>query len=254
MEQDDTKTSPRPVAYDAEGRPLYASPEDAAKAVPPKQPKPTVVHMARPLEPLEEEMSPELKHKHDVSVESYPKLDLGEQEYVVLCVRRHPIGLLGPAAGLLFLMILTLTVIILLPDIARAFALAEPISGLLLLGTLCLAALLLGGGYMLFWIYNNNTFFLTNQNIIEKTQDTLFASNVKSVSLNDVVDVSYRQVGIMQTMLGYGTVQVGTKDEEVPYVFNFVREPKNQASTIKDAVTGYKSGRGFGGEVDTSGQ
>lgn len=60
-------------------------------------------------------------------------------------------------------------------------------------------------------------------------------------------------MGVLQTLMNYGTVQVGTKDEEVPYVFNYVREPKSQASFIKDAVTSYKSGRGFGGDVDING-
>ncbi len=247
--------SPRPVAYDAEGQPLYSNPNgaDSAPAAPVDAPRPTVVHMARALEPIMEEISPELHKKHAISVETYPKLDLGEHEYVVLCVRRHPIGLFGPVAGIIFLVCLVFTFIILLPDITARYVTVQPMSDLLLLAGICLALLLIGGGYMLFWIYSNNTFFLTNQNIIEKTQATLFASNVKSVSLSDVVDVSYSQIGILQTVLGYGTVQIGTKDEEVPYIFNYVRDPKDQASKIKDAVTAYKSGRGFGGDVDLSG-
>lgn len=250
MENDQSQDVARPVAYDANGKPLYATPEEAESARPARPVAPTVVHMSRPLEPLNEFIPPELQKKHDMSVQAYPKLDLSEHEYVVLCVRRHLIGLLGPIIAAAVLMCLVLTFIILLPDIMSAYGAAQSVSGSLLLGGVSIAALVVGGAYMVYWVYVNNTFFLTNESIIEKTQTTLFSSNVKSVSLADVVDVSYQQVGLFQTMLNYGTVQVGTKDDEVPYVFHYVRQPKSQASLIKDAVTSYKNGRGFGGAVD----
>lgn len=252
---DDTtqQNTPQPVAYDADGRPLYASPEDAMNARPQPAPQPTVVHMAQPLERVEQTVSPELQRKHEQSVEAYPHLDLSEHEYVVLCVRRHLIGLIGPIFAALFLLIIFIAFLVLLPEITTQLG-VQNLSGLLLLGVICISILLLGGIYMVYWVYTNNSFFLTNQSIIEKTQHTLFSSNVKSVSLGDVVDVSYRQVGLLQTMLNYGTVQVGTKDDEVPYIFNYVRDPKSQASTIKDAVTSFKNGRGFGGEADLAGQ
>lgn len=248
MNEQQGTSDPKPVAYDANGRPLYASPEDASRATPQAA---TIVHMARPLEPISEEVSPELQEKHNISVETYPQLDLSEHEYVVLCVRRHLIGLIGPLVAVGFLISILLLFIMFLPEITTALG-AVSLYGLLLLAGVCATALLLGGAYMVYWVYINNSFFLTNENLIEKTQSTVFSNNVKSVSLGDVVDVSYRQVGIMQTMINYGTVQVGTKDDEVPYIFNYVRDPKSQASTIKDAVTSFKNGRGFGGDVDIS--
>ena len=81
------------------------------------------------------------------------------------------------------------------------------------------------------------------KSIIEKIQLSLFSSNVKSVGLDDVVDVSYRQTGILEQIFNFGTVQVGTKDDELPYVFHTVSNPKSQASALKNAVECFKNGR-----------
>ena len=61
----------------------------------PQQQQPQVVHMTRALEPVEMPLTPEVKQKHQDSIELYPHLNLSEHEYVISAVRRHPIGLVG---------------------------------------------------------------------------------------------------------------------------------------------------------------
>lgn len=234
-----------PVAYDADGQPLYAHPTTTGQ--PSSAQPPTIVHMARSMDVPRQDVPPELQAKHGQSVTAYPQLYLSENEYVILSVRRHIIGLVLPAVASIMLISLSAAAILLYPQLTQALgAKNAPNYGLVtLLGSLVIL-LFAGGMYIVYWVYINNLMFLTNESIVEKTQLSLFSNNVKSVGLGDVVDVSYRQTGMIQQMLGYGTLQVGTKDDEVPYVFSYVMNPKDQASVLKDAVEAFKNGRPVG--------
>lgn len=252
MDQDDVQNDyDKPVAYDPEGRPLYAHPVSEASVTDTTTQSPSIVHVARPLEPTAVEVSPQLKEKHDRSVKRYPQLDLSGHEYVILSVRRHPIGLVVPFAVSITIICLVLTGLILLPDMFQTVGWAVANVGVVYLVGCIIIALLAAGMYVIYWVYINNTFFLTNESIIEKTQLSLFAHNVKSVGLGDVVDVSHRQVSIMQQIFNYGTVQVGTKDDETPYIFHTVRNPKSQASILIDAVECFKNGRPVGQSLES---
>lgn len=236
--------TPQPVAYDANGQPLYAHPPVAASSEKPAAlAGPTVVHIARSLEQEPVEVPQEIKDRNERSKKAYPQLDLSDTEFVVLSVHRHIIGLLGPLILTLIVLCLIVAGLFLLPELVATIELAGLNLGLIYLIGIAICLLLAGGMYTLYWVYYNNTFFLTNENIIEKTQLSLFSSNVKSVSLGDVVDVSYRQTGLVEQLFNFGTVQVGTKDDDVPYVFHTVRSPREQTAVLKDAVANYKNGR-----------
>lgn len=247
MNQEDQPTTEqyeKPVAYDSEGRPLYTHPAEEGDDTPTGSTTAhTVVHVARPLEPAAVEVSPELKAKHDQSIQQYPQLDLSAHEYVILSVRRHPIGLVLPLLVSTIMICLVMAGLILLPDIVHTTGWAVSDYTVAYLVGCVAIALFAVAMYVLYWVYVNNTFFLTNESIIEKTQLSLFSSNVKSVGLDDVVDVSYRQTGILEQVFNFGTVQVGTKDDELPYVFHTVSNPKSQASALKNAVECFKNGR-----------
>ncbi len=231
----------KPVAYTPDGQPLYAHPSAGSA---PAEAETTIVHMTRSMEPAKQEIPQAMKDKHDESVRKYPQLDLSEHEYVILSVRRHMIGMLAAVLIVIILIGLVCVAMVYYPSISNSFGLSVmPSQGtVILFGTLT-CAMLVGILYILRWVYTNNLFFLTNENIIEKTQLTPFSSNVKSSGLGGVIDVSYRQAGIIQQMLDFGTVQIGTQDDEVPYIFNYVARPKRQASILKDAVEAFKNGR-----------
>ncbi len=85
----------QPVAYDKDGRPLYAHPPTVAAVEQPQQ----VVHVSRAFDPVEPEISAELAKRHDEAAAKYPALNLSKAEYIISEVRRHPIGLLPPLLG-----------------------------------------------------------------------------------------------------------------------------------------------------------
>ena len=83
----------KPVAYGTNGQPLYAAPTGQ---VPPQAQERQVVHMTRSVEPVDVEISPELKQRHDDSMRAFPWLNLSDHEYIVRAIRRHSIGMWGP--------------------------------------------------------------------------------------------------------------------------------------------------------------
>lgn len=227
---------PQPVAYDSEGRPLYAAP--------PIQPTPQFVHVSRSVEPIEQPISPEIKERHDQSVRDFPELNLSDSEFVISAVRRHPIGLVAPVGVTVFLIALTASLMINYTLIAESLGLVEPPNPgvVFLIGTL-LILLYLIGGYIAVWVYVNNKFFLTNESVIQEIQTSLFTHNEQTVSLTNIEDASYQQLGIIQAMFNYGSIRLSTEGDETTYRFSYVTNPKQQIATLNNAVEAFKNGR-----------
>lgn len=230
----------QPVAYDAQGRPLYAHPPATQPAS-----QPTIVHVARPLEPEKPVTSPERKQLHDRSKRAYPFLNLSEGEYVIRAVRRHPIGLFIPL-GLGTLMIGILLSLLFNYDI---FVERLAITGVLentavvVVPILILAALIGLGMFVAYYVYVNNKFFLTNESVIQEVQISLFSRQEQTVSLASIEDASFTQHGILQQILDYGDIRLSTEGDETTYRFSYVASPKNHIAQLNNAVEAFKNGR-----------
>ncbi|HEU5121531.1 MAG TPA: hypothetical protein VFT59_01695 [Candidatus Saccharimonadales bacterium] len=235
--------SQQPVAYDAEGRPLYAAPPQPQQPAQP-QPAPQVVHLSRAVEPVEPKISPEVKRKHDESVRRFPWLNLSEAEYIISAVRRHPIGLLIPVGTTAFMVILIASLMINYDAIVIAMGIVDPLPfGVILpIGSL-LILLFLMFGYIAYWVYINNRFFLTNESVIQEIQTSLFARHEQTVSLTNIEDASFEQRGILQTLLDYGSIRLSTEGDETTYRFNYVANPKRHIAILNNAVEAFKNGR-----------
>lgn len=207
---------------------------------------PAVVHVARPLEPEAVEASLALREKHRRSVAQFSQLDLSEFEYVVLNVRRHLIGLIGPSILVGIVICFLVAGLILLPDLIAQYGWEiGDVSLINLIGWI--SVLLLGlGVYVYYWVYTNNILFLTNESIIERTQVSLFMNSVKSVGLGDVVDISFSKTGVVQHLFDYGTLRIGTKYDKAPYIFRYVSSPRVQTAIMTEAVECFKNGRPVG--------
>lgn len=186
----------------------------------------------------------DLQAKHDESLHQFPRVHLSPGEYVVLEVRRHPIGLLSIWVSMLLLVVATLAIIPFYAanrsGIASALAISVsrlPSESVVTLPLLALAALFLLGGLVAVYVYNANLFYLTNESIIQYVQSSIFSTKEQQINLVNVDDVSYRQQGIMQQVFNYGTVRVTTEgDEQNPYIFYFVAKPQLVTRTINDAM------------------
>jgi len=254
----------QPVAYDAEGRPLYAHPPvqvaqpnegaQPAQATQPTQsaepaqaaaPQMSVVQVTRPISPEKAFISEDDVKRHEESKELYPELNLSAGEHVISAVRRHPIGLFIPLGLGTFLIGIALSVLVnydlLLQNLsimglpADATVIAVPIL------LLCVA---IGLGMFISWyVYVNNKFFLTNESVIQEIQYSLFSRLEQTVSLASIEDASFTQSGIIQHIFDYGDIRLSTEGDETTYRFSYVANPKAHISELNDAVESFKNGR-----------
>lgn len=226
----------KPVAYDSEGKPLYAAP--------PKEGEPQSVYFSRAVTPPKPDISDDVKARHEQSVSHFPALNLSEAEYVISAVQRHPIGLVAPVLTTVFLLALIASGLFNYSFIMDAMGIYSPPSyGAILLVGILLMLLVLVGGYIAIWIYTSNRFFLTNESVIQEIQTSLFTKHEQTVSLINIEDASFEQKGILQTLLNYGSIRLSTEGDETTYRFSYVTNPKQQIATLNNAVEAFKNGR-----------
>lgn len=208
------------------------------------------VFVQRPLQPEAPVMNEEIRRKHEESKKKYPYLNLSEGEFVISNVRRHPIGILSIWAST-FAVITTILLVLALFLNAQQSTLGSnggvPVGALAAIaGLLCLLTLI--GGYIAAFIYNANTFFLTNESVIQHIQTALFSSRNQTVSLSNIEDASHAKHGILQSILDYGSIRLSTEGDETTYRFNFASHPEKQVAILNNAVEAFKNGRPVVGE------
>jgi Bacterial PH domain len=230
----------QPVAYDAQGRPLYTRPQSPVDD--PQAVAPQVVYMARPHEPVKPELSDEVLKRHKDSVRQYPLLNLSDGEYVVSAIRRHPIGILTiwGGIGIIIAMLLGFLGIVVANQESISATGDTSMLGLFLLGLTVLFFII---GVIATIIYNGNRFFLTNESVIQHIQTGLFSTKMQTISLVNIEDASFRQHGFIQHLLGYGSLRLSTEGDETTYRFSFVSNPQHQLNLLNDAVEAFKNGR-----------
>ena len=230
----------RPVAYDAEGNPLYAHPPKKTEKAATQ-----VVHMSRSLEPQDVEVSPEILARHQRSQRTFPEINLSKGEYVIQAVRRHPIGLIIPMALGIIIIALAFSLLVNYVAFADYFklegSLASPAAITLPILLFCI---LVGiGMFITYYVYVNNRFFLTNESVIQEIQVSLFSRKEQTVSLANIEDASYTQEGLIQLIFDYGSIRLSTEGDETTYRFTYVAHPKLHIATLNNAVEAFKNGR-----------
>ncbi|MBP6005820.1 PH domain-containing protein [Candidatus Saccharibacteria bacterium] len=90
-------------------------------------------------------------------------------------------------------------------------------------------------GFMLasIWIWHNNKIIITNQNLVEVEQKSLFNKSISTLRLVNIQDVSADVSGPFQSALGYGTVTVQSAGEKRNFIFQYVP----QAYELKDYIS-----------------
>lgn len=230
---------PQPVAYDKDGRPLYAHPPKNQPSTPP------VVHVTRQVSPEKAIISPEHQKKHDESKKYFPFLNLSEGEYIINAVRRHPIGLVIPMGLGTILLGITLGVFFNYPVFAESLSItgwmAETSN--VVVPFLALSFVIAFGMFVSYYVYVNNKFFLTNESVIQEIQHSLFSRLEQTVNLSNIEDASFTQTNIIQQIFDYGDIRLSTEGDETTYRFSFVAHPKEHVKILNNAVEAFKNGR-----------
>lgn len=233
---DDDETM-QPVAYDREGRPLYAAPPNASA-------QQQVVYVTRPLKPEAPEVPQDVMQRHEASRKQFPHLNLSTGEYVLSAVKRHPIGLFKIwAGGAVIIAALLLLAIFLLSGQQASSSYQGDLALAVTVGVSLLSLLTLLGVFVATYIYNSNRFYLTNESVIQEIQTGLFAKHEQTVSLSNIEDASYYQHGILPSLFNYGSIRLSTEGDETTYRFQYVANPKQQIAILNNAVEAFKMGR-----------
>ena len=227
----------QPVAYDSQGRPLYAHPPTDTRAAAKTQ----IVDTKRQTKPIIGKYTTEqIMQMHRESVERYPQLNLSENEYIIAAVYRHWIGLVSSVSIGAVMAVLIIVGWIALPSLMPKSTISI-VS--LTVPVLALLAVVGIATYLAVWVYMHNRFFLTNESVIQEIQFSIFTKREQTVSLLNIEDTSFSQDGPIQYLFGYGSIRLSTEGDETTYRFDYVANPKEQVAKINNAVEAFKDGR-----------
>lgn len=230
----------QPVAYDAQGRPLYAHPplEQVKSNVPKKSVK------KKKADPFGSHViSDEIKLKHGRSVVDYPGVSLGDDEYIIAAVLRHPIGLVAPIVFGVFLTSLVLTVLFNYDLVVQSMRLTGILASVpaMLLPAAFLIGLTVFVTAAMCLVYVNNKLFLTNNNVILKTQTAPFSEREQIVGLANIEDVSYSQNGILQKLFNYGSIQLTIEGYGTVYNFYYADQPRKYMVIFDNTIENFQN-------------
>lgn len=243
METSEQPETDQPVAYNTNGQPLYLHPQSKAETKD-SVTQPQAVHISRPAEPEKLVISDVIKLKHERSAQMFPYLNLSDGEYIISAVRRHPIGLFFPFLIGFFLVFISAVVLVNYQQIAISVQIDDSIGQYAIgLPVILFIILVLLGMYVVYTVYTNNKFFLTNESVIQEIQTTVFSKHEQTVSLMDIEDASFTRNGIIQQIFNYGSIRLSTEGDETTYRFTYVANPKQHIAKLTNAVEAFKNGR-----------
>jgi len=228
----------RPVAYDINGQPLYAHPpiiEDNQETK----------HHHSDMSDEEPEISDASRLKHIKSQKIFPELVLNDGDFVVSAVRRHLIGLAIPFTVGILAIALAFTVLFNYDIITNLLKITGPSANLssVFIPVVAFVIFVIFSEYIIYYVYTNNKFFLTNDSVIQQTQTGLFSNSEHIISLGNIEDASYSQNGIIQQFFNYGSIRLSTEGDETTYRFTYVANPKECISTLDNAIEHFKNFR-----------
>lgn len=84
------------------------------------------------------------------------------------------------------------------------------------------------------WLWQRNTFYVTNDRVIDVDQRGFFNRIVSEAPYEKVHDISYRIEGVLQTAFGYGTVVVQTASGNVHLDIPRIRHPERIQAMLTD--------------------
>ncbi|HPF30981.1 MAG TPA: PH domain-containing protein [Candidatus Saccharibacteria bacterium] len=233
-----------PVAYDAEGRPLYAHPPITKdwnwsdKPLKKNSKDKKLISKNTTPQPI----SDIVKLKHSQSKKIFPEIDISENEYVISAIERHPIGLFLPTlVGLSIITLLFIAIFnydLLVKELRLSGASADLYS--VIFPLIAFIGLTIIGMYIIYYIYVNNKLFLTNENLIQQIQTGLFSRREKTVHLSNIEDTSFSQKNIIQQIFNHGSIRMTIEANGTLYKFSYISNPKEFIATLNNTIDSYR--------------
>lgn len=159
-------------------------------------------------------------------------------EHIVAVIRKHPIGLVFLYLQALAGVVAALTLFFFAAP--GVFAnldeqVNRAIVGVVILGIAFLVIYLFVATY----IYHQSRLLVTDKNLIQISQKSLFIRKVSRLSFSNVEDVSSDMRGILSTIFNYGTLLIQTAGERPNFDFRYCPTPNRFADQILEARQAY---------------
>ncbi|MDO5480977.1 MAG: PH domain-containing protein [Candidatus Saccharibacteria bacterium] len=178
------------------------------------------------------------KLRHQRSQKDFPDLKLEDSEYVVLDVRRSPLGLVA-IWGLAALIVVLLGISFSMARFSDALNVlgfqAQALNYILLIIMILLAIAILSA-LIATKVYKENRLIVTNRRLFHHNSISLFAKSLNVIDLTSIEDVSFRQSGIIDQIFKIGTIRLSTVGDETTYTFKYVDTPTDELDTITHLV------------------
>ncbi len=158
-------------------------------------------------------------------------------ETLIADVRRHPFGLF--LIYLQFVVGLTLglgVIFLLLASTASSIGI-DGDSAAAIASAFALFAIFFGLIFLILAtrIYKGNQLIVSDKNITQVLQISLFDRKVSELSMSRIEDVTAQQNGILPTIFNYGVLQIETAGEQNNFRFIYCPNPNAYAKAILDA-------------------
>jgi uncharacterized membrane protein YdbT with pleckstrin-like domain len=162
---------------------------------------------------------------------------INETETKLVDIRRHPFGLIvmyietivGLGGALLLLIYLVPGVISQSPEQKANIVGA--------LAAFSFFAIVLAVIFLLIatYIYRQNRLIVTNLNVTQVIQASLFNRKVSEIAMSNVEDVTSHKQGLFPTLFNFGTLRIETAGEQNNFIFVYCPKPDAIAKAVLDA-------------------
>lgn len=156
---------------------------------------------------------------------------ISKDETIRTVVRRHWMNILPVSATFGAVGLVSLYGFYLLGRYGDAVSQVGPLS-LAVIGLVAAIILDFALGYSSWWVYSQNRLIVTDKNLYQVTQNSLFSREISQFALERLQDVSASQKGLLATLLDFGDVTAETAGEEDAFVFRTAPRPQRLAAYI----------------------
>jgi len=157
-----------------------------------------------------------------------------DEDELKLCeVSKHPFGIISLYIGSFFGILAGLgLVFFMLPAVIEDTDRALSIALVLAVVLIVLAIVVLSLATL---VYRQSRIIVTDRNITQILQYSLFSRKVSQLNMVNVEDVTSVQNGFLSTMLGYGELNIETAGEQSNFKFTYCPRPGYYAKVILNA-------------------
>lgn len=151
-------------------------------------------------------------------------------ERVVCEIKRHPYGLFGIYGTLALVVIISVTAVVVAPQLAPD--LSQQAREVLALSAVILSVLMGLFTYIGAMVYKGNRWIVTTDSITQIQQNSLFNTQTSQLSMANLEDVTVEQNGIMQSMFGFGTLHAESAGQQGKFTFAYCPNPHDYAKKL----------------------